>query len=164
MKNSRQLIPPARKADLVIQEVEGETLVYDLKSHKAHCLNPTAALVWKLCDGRRTAAQIAQKLEEQLHATVTSEVVWLAVGQLERLKLLKEPVKGVPDSARISRRELGRRMGMATALLALPLITSINAPAAIQAVSGCAGAGAPCGAPNPPCCPGFNCDGICFPS
>jgi pyrroloquinoline quinone biosynthesis protein D len=163
MKNTRHLIPASRRDELIVQEVENETLVYDLKSHKAHCLNPTAATVWKLCDGRRTAPQIAQKLAEKFGAPVSQDVVLLAVEQLQNLKLLEATVERAPVSAGISRRELARRLGMATALVALPLITSINAPAAIQAVSGCVGAGAACGDPNPPCCPGFNCDGICFP-
>jgi hypothetical protein len=149
---------------LVVQEVDSETLLYDLKSHKAHCLNRTAALVWKYCDGKRTAEQVARKVEAELFAPVSSDVVWLAVDQLERLKLIEEPVEWGRASTPISRRELARRLGIATAVVALPLITSIKAPAAIQAVSGCGRAGAPCGGANPPCCPGFNCDGICFPS
>lgn len=164
MKNSPHLIPAARRGDLAVQEVEDELLVYDLKSHKAHCLNPTAAMVWKLCDGKRAPSQIARKLEERLRAPVSEAVVWLALEQLQSLKLLEEPFERAHASARISRRELARRLGMATAVVALPLITSISAPAAIQAVSGCAGDHQPCGPPDfPDCCPGFNCDGICFP-
>ncbi len=51
MTPNEQARPLARKADLVTKEVADEVLVYDLKSHKAHCLNQTAALVWKYCDG-----------------------------------------------------------------------------------------------------------------
>ena len=43
--------PRARSTDLVIQTVGNETLVYDLKSNEAHCLNETAAFVWSKCNG-----------------------------------------------------------------------------------------------------------------
>jgi hypothetical protein len=164
MGNTRQLVPAARKAELVIQEVDSETLIYDLESHKAHCLNHTSALVWKYCDGKRTAEQVARKVEAELGTKVSPEVVWLAVDQLEKRRLLEAPLKTTFGAAAMSRRELARKLGIATALVALPLITSINAPAAIQAVSGCGRGGAPCGGANPPCCAGFNCNvgsGMC---
>lgn len=157
MEKARQLIPAARKADLVVEEVPGETLVYDLKSHKAHCLNRTAALVWKQCDGKRTAEQIARKVETEMGTTVSAEVVWMAVDRLEKLRLLQAPVERAPGMTRMSRREVVRRLGI-TAAVALPLITSIRSPLALQAISGCGRGGAPCGGANPPCCAGFACN------
>ena len=165
MENTRQLIPAARRADLVVEEVPGETLVYDLKSHKAHCLNRTAALVWKQCDGKQTAEQVARKIEAETGTLVSPEVVWLAVEQLEKRKLLQAPVKRAPGMARISRRDVMRRIGI-SAVVALPLVTSILAPTTAEAAT-CTPNGGPCGnAGNPPCCPGFtNCvGGFCSPS
>jgi hypothetical protein len=161
MKQNRSLIPARRTVNLVIQEVEGETLVYDLKSDKAHCLNRTAALVWKHCDGRRTVDEVARRLEQELQMAVSPEVVWLAVEQLEKRRLLAEHIEHRHDSLRISRRELARRLGIATAIT-LPFIASIKAPAAIQAAS-CGGFEAFCGGANPPCCTGLVCcDGSCL--
>ena len=163
MKNTRQLIPAARKDQLVIQEVESETLIYDLKNHKAHCLNGTAALVWKQCDGKRTVEEVARKVEAELGTEISSEVVWLAVEQLEKRRLLEERMETAFGAARMSRRELARRLGIAAAVVALPLITTINAPAAFQAVS-CGTGGAACGVGFPPCCAGFACNvglGVC---
>jgi len=40
-------LPLARKDQLIVKEVDDEVLVYDLKTDQAHCLNKTAALVWK---------------------------------------------------------------------------------------------------------------------
>ena len=39
--------PRARTEGLVVTELPDELLVYDLERHRAHCLNPTAALVFK---------------------------------------------------------------------------------------------------------------------
>lgn len=161
MENTRRLIPVARTDDLVIQEVPGETLIYDLKSHKAHCLNRAASLVWKHCDGGQTVEQVARKIEGELGTPFSSEAVWLALDQLERRRLLDRTVKVAPGSTRISRREAVRTLGI-TAAVALPLITSILAPTTVQAAS-CAGVEESCGGSNPPCCPPFQCgDGSCF--
>ena len=70
--------PRARQEDLVIEGLSGETLVYDMRTHKAHCLNPTAALVWSHCDGRATVGEMANALENELSMPVRAEVVWVA--------------------------------------------------------------------------------------
>ena len=57
--------PRARQEDLVIEGLDGETLVYDMRTHKAHCLNPTAALVWNRCDGRATVGEMRAALEKE---------------------------------------------------------------------------------------------------
>lgn len=155
MRKTQQLIPAARRSDLVIQEADGETLIYDTKSHKAHCLNPTAALVWKYCDGRRTAAQVAERVEAEVGKPVSQELVWLAVELLEKRRLLEGSVGENSGAARISRRELARKIGIATALM-LPFIATINAPAAFQAAS-CGGVEAECGTGLPACCPPLCC-------
>ena len=40
------MLPKARQEQLTVRELPDETVVYDLARHKAHCLNPTAALIW----------------------------------------------------------------------------------------------------------------------
>ncbi len=74
MGTTRALMPRARQDELVVEELQDETLVYDLKRHKARCLNRTAALVWRCCDGQTSVADVAALLEEQL-ATATDEAV-----------------------------------------------------------------------------------------
>ena len=49
-------MPQARRSGLIIQEVDSEILIYDQNTDKAHCLNQTAANVWKYCDGETTLA------------------------------------------------------------------------------------------------------------
>ena len=44
-----QYLPAAREARLLVRELAEEVLVYDEEGHRAHCLNRTAALVWKSC-------------------------------------------------------------------------------------------------------------------
>src|SRR5688572_30177113 len=87
----KQLLPVARSNNLIIKELPDETLIYDLGSDEAHCLNQTAALVWKNCNGTRSVRDLANLLECKLGAPVPEDVVWLALDQLEQFNLLGEP-------------------------------------------------------------------------
>ena len=136
MKNTARL-PKARTDNLVIRELDDETLVYDMERDEAHCLNQTAALVWNRCDGKTTAAQAARSLEGRLHVSVDADLVWLAVKQLKRFHL----VNGAGKPPAVSRRDLVLKY--APLALTLPVIMSISAPAPAQAAS-CGGQGASC--------------------
>jgi hypothetical protein len=154
MRKSDRLSPKARKEQLVIKELANETLVYDETNHKAHCLNETAALVWKSCDGRTSVPQMTRLLAEEMNAPVPEQVVWLAIKQLEESRLLDVAITHQSWLPQTSRRELVRRLGIAAVVL--PLITSIQAPVAAQAGS-CVPLGQPCvGAGLGNCCPGPN--------
>jgi hypothetical protein len=150
-------MPRARQDELVVEELPDETLVYDLKRHKARCLNRTAAMVWRRCDGRSSVAEVAALLEEQLATPTDEAVVWMALDRLGRAQLLSEPVTLPADRAQYSRREVLRTMRRVAGIsLLLPVIESIVAPrAAAQAscitMAAClAQGGPPCG--NLPIC------------
>ena len=142
MKNSARL-PQARTENLVIRELDDETLVYDMERDEAHCLNQTAALVWKQCDGKTTATRAARALGNELDATADTDLIWLAVKQLQRFHLV-EKGKAAPS---VSRRDLVLKY--APAILSLPVIMSISAPTPAQSAS--------CVCPD--CCFGFTCNG-----
>jgi len=120
--------PVARTESLIVKEVDGETLVYDLKSDKAHCLNDTAARVWKNCDGSKNVSEIAELLSAESNSNVKDEVVWLALDQLEKFKLLEEAPAKPSFLAGMTRRQMVARLGIAA--VALPAIVSIVAPTA----------------------------------
>lgn len=46
----------------VIEEMDDEILLYRPSTHKAIHLNGTAAAIWKLCDGTRTAKDLVDCL------------------------------------------------------------------------------------------------------
>jgi hypothetical protein len=157
--NPDQPLPLARKDELIVQELPNELLVYDLARHKAHCLNKTSAFVWKHCDGKTTVGQTARLLERELSQVVDDDVVWLALSQLRRFHLLDE-AGGEIFTMKVTRRDLVRKY--LPLALSLPLIMSIAAPTPAQSASTCAGDGEACG-DGVECCPGFTCDGSCFP-
>jgi hypothetical protein len=134
---SGEFKPQARRDGLVINELQSEIVVYDLESHKAHCLNRTAALVWKRCDGKTTPAKIAAGLQKELKASINESLVWYAIERLGEDDLLVERVARPASKVGLSRREVVKRLGL-TAVIAVPLITTIVAPTAVEAAaSGC---------------------------
>lgn len=127
--------PRKRRDSIVVTEVQDETVVYDLTRHKAHCLNPTAALIWNHCDGKTAVPDIARKVGDSLGATIGAEVVWRALGQLGKVHLMEEPV-AVPARVKgLSRRDLLRKGSLAAALL--PIVISLGVPTAAIASHTC---------------------------
>lgn len=123
------LLPRSRTDNLVIRVLDNETLIYDTDRDEAHCLNQTAALVWEQCDGKTTVAQAAHSLREKLDSSVDTDLVWLAVKQLQRFHLVESSTK----SPAVSRRNLVLKY--APAALAMPVIMSISAPTPVQAAT-----------------------------
>ncbi|MBI3798297.1 MAG: PqqD family protein [Deltaproteobacteria bacterium] len=149
--------PHARHAGLVVQQLADETLAYDLERHRAYCLNRTAALVWQHCDGRTTLTEMATLLEAAEQTPVDEEVIWLALEQLRRARLLQEPVPWPVAERRYSRREMMRKVSLVAGItVLLPLVSSIVAPVTAQATtcvkssdcSHCIGVGLPCCTPH----------------
>jgi hypothetical protein len=136
--------PQARVENLVIEELDGETLVYDLQRDKAHCLNSTAARVWRYCDGRTSVRQMAVRLARELAQPTDEDLVWLALRQLDRASLLAQP-PAWPAGTATSRRSVLRRLGAAAALA--PLVLSIVAPEAVEGASCSAATGRKNGCP-----------------
>lgn len=137
--------PTARKDQLIVKEVDGEVLVYDLQRDKAHCLNSTAALVWKYCNGQTGVSEIAKSLGDETQTVVDDRIVWLALDQLEKFDLLEIVPARPPQFMGMNRRQLVKRIGVAA--LALPIIISIAAPNA-QAQGSLFAPGACCSNPN----------------
>jgi hypothetical protein len=123
--------PKSRKENLVIQELEGEVLIYDLEKNKAFCLNETSALVWQSCDGSRTIADISDTVGKQLNSQVNEDVIWLALDQLSKENLVEKQSSIENKFSGLSRREAVKKVGLAS-LIALPMIASMTAPVAAQ--------------------------------
>jgi transposase len=154
-------LPSARRTGIIRKEVDGELLVYDLTRDKAHCLNESAAAIWKRCDGRTSIKAITASLSKEVGTTVDERVVWLALADLRRTHLLEEPrtAEQNEDSNTsqgkrqkngqwpqvmlgMSRREAVKRIGLGAAI-ALPVVISITSPTPAQAGS-CLASGAGC--------------------
>jgi Coenzyme PQQ synthesis protein D (PqqD) len=58
------MVRPRRRTDVQTCLVDGELVVLDRDREFVHQLNKTASFIWEQCDGRRTAAEIADQLGE----------------------------------------------------------------------------------------------------
>jgi hypothetical protein len=129
----------AHDEDLIVRQVGPETVVYDRRRHRAHCLRPLAAAVWRECDGQRSNAEIAARVSEARGEPVDEIAVQVAVRRLARVGLVEAPAArsveadsgafgAVPGAGR---REALRRVTVLTGLAVL----SIVAPAPAQVAS-----------------------------
>jgi hypothetical protein len=139
---------PRAREDCLWRELDDEVVIYDPERHEGHCLNATAAAVWKLCDGKNSASQIAVIVSRQFSSQVDKPVVQLALERLADAHLLVVPAS---PARHLSRRVAIRRIGIAA--IALPLVTSVVAPTPAHAAS-CFPDGHAC-ASSAQCCSGL---------
>ena len=129
--------PKKREHDLKVEEFQGEALVYDLTSHRAHCLNDLAANVWRLCDGLASVADIAEQVGRARGVEPDEDLVWRALSELDGASLLETPLADA-EQAGFSRRHAVAKLGWA---VGIPLVLSIAVPEPAFAQSG--GTGGP---------------------
>lgn len=122
-------LPLARNEGIVVQNLDEETLAYDLVTHQAYCLNQTASLVYRACGAKSSFEELKRTHQ------FTDETIFLALDELKRANLLEEDGPYVSPFAGLSRREVITRVGLAS-MTALPIIHSLVAPGAASAQSG----------------------------
>ena len=146
MASSSGFVPRRRPSGLVTEHLDGEVLLYVEATHKAFCLNSSAARVWESIDGARDVTAIAR------HAALEAELVNGTLREMGEAGLLEAVPEDLPAGVDLSRRRLVR-----AGLVAIPLIMAITVPRAAEAAScttGTGGPGGPC-RPNKPCCTGI---------
>ena len=148
--------PISRKANIVVRELENEVLLYDLRLHKAYCLNQTSALVYQYCNGTNSVAAISDLMSKELKTLVSEDLVWLGLRELKRQNLLENEEEFPPQVAGLSRRELLKKARLSSIVM-LPLIVTIVAPSAAMAAT-CIPFDANCDpSVSNACCPGSLC-------
>lgn len=129
-----QKLPKAKYKNIVVQQANKDLLLYDLISNKAFCLNETSAFIWQLCDGKNSVENISRQLSKHFNANLDENFVWLAIEQFKRDGLLDEKMLIEIDFGGLSRRQVIKKVGLAT-MIALPLISSVVAPNAAMSQS-----------------------------
>jgi|tagenome__1003787_1003787.scaffolds.fasta_scaffold17310105_1 hypothetical protein len=54
-----------KRPGFIVEEMDGECLLYRQTNHRVVHLNETATVIWKLCDGNRSAADITAVLANE---------------------------------------------------------------------------------------------------
>lgn len=75
---------PLRKPHVVSKKLGQETVLYDQETRAIHVLNPSALLVWELCDGRHGPEEIEQRLRAEFQAEEKAGVLEDVRGIIER--------------------------------------------------------------------------------
>lgn len=131
---------PRARSGLITRPVGDEVVVYDPRTHTAHCLNPTAAAVFSAADGRTSVAEIAARLGAASGAAegAHADAVWAALDQLAAAQLVEapRPPAGALAASASSRREALRRVGLGVAALA-PVVVSLVVPTPAEAINTC---------------------------
>ena len=83
------MLPKRREKGLLTEDLPNETIVYDTTTHKVHCLNPVARLVWQHCTGRTSEASMVDILHKELSVEVDESLVKLTLEKLAAADLLK---------------------------------------------------------------------------
>lgn len=125
-------VPAARTTALISTEVGGDVIIYDSSCHHIHHLNRTAAVVWRLCDGRRSLREIVRRTNQLFDGGVGEDVVRGAIAQLARVHLLETTPAWTAPGGTTGRRRFSRR----TAVVAgAAVVVSMTAPTAAAAQS-----------------------------
>ena len=160
---------PLRRDDLVLEELDGEAILYDPRYGAVHRFNTVTLFVWDTCDGSHTAADVARRLTQlcEVEPDEVLEHVQRVIAELGILELLQNaPVEPMnkrnvpwwtkaspapagfsvlpqgdhPEQSRLSRREL-LGGGMRKLVFVAPVISTFFAAGAFASPGLCS----PCG-------------------
>lgn len=88
------------RREVVTVEIDGDAVVYDEPQEKAHLLNPTGAIVWKLLDGEARLDELSADIAEVFEVgvdVVLADVVALVRDLGQRGLLEHVCAEGVSD-------------------------------------------------------------------
>ena len=68
------LIRPVHKQGITGKDIGGETLLYDVKGDAIHALNPTAQLIWELCNGDHSTEDMELSIKDHFSVDDTQDV------------------------------------------------------------------------------------------
>jgi len=69
------LATPLRKADVKIERIGKEVVLYNSDQKAIHVLNPTAHAIWELCDGSHTVEDIERELKRSFSVPEGTDLI-----------------------------------------------------------------------------------------
>jgi len=93
---------PRVREDLAVVEIDGEAVVYDERTNDIHHLNPTAAIVFSLCDGSATVKEFSADIASAFNAPLdeVDRQVRALVREFRKNGLFEERAGTKPSSGR----------------------------------------------------------------
>jgi hypothetical protein len=95
-------VKPKARDDLTVVELDGEAVIYDEETTELHHLNPTATIVFGLCDGTSTMKQMSIDVSEAFGVPLeeVEPQIRTLIRSFRKVRLLVPSVNGrhyVPD-------------------------------------------------------------------
>ena len=56
----------SKRPDVLIEEIDEETVLFDPKNRNTYALNQVGSIIWQLCDGGHTPSEISEEISEAL--------------------------------------------------------------------------------------------------
>jgi hypothetical protein len=56
---------PIKKKEILVKDLGKETLLYAASGKEIHVLNPTAQMIWELCDGEHTPTDMEKRVRSK---------------------------------------------------------------------------------------------------
>ena len=126
----------ARRVEGVnIERSADEILALKTESFEAHALNQSAAVVYDLCDGTTSKAEMAAEIHRRTGLPVDEEIVALALAELVEtgLVVIDDDAEAAPP---VTRRSLIRRLALTSAAtMMLPVVETVLVPSVASAQS-----------------------------
>ncbi len=90
---------PSKVAEVLELDMGDGLILYNHDSSLVHHLNPSAALVWQLCDGEATVGQLALDIAEEyeLEASEVQEQVASVIAEFDALDLVEDTGRPSPN-------------------------------------------------------------------
>lgn len=132
----------ARKDGLLVTRVGDETVIYDIESSKASCLNGLMTAIWEAIDEETNIEVLINILRDRGYPDVNEEIVYMAVHDLVQAGLVENCSEIAIYKENLSRREMIQLIGKRSVVV-LPVVSTIIMQPAIAQVS-CAAKHEPC--------------------
>ena len=56
----------SKRPDVLIEEIDEETVLFDPKTRNTYALNQVGSIIWQLCDGGHTPYEISEEISDAL--------------------------------------------------------------------------------------------------
>jgi PqqD family protein of HPr-rel-A system len=89
---------PRRRSDVLELDMGDGIILYDDSSNLVHHLNPSASILWQLCDGEADASTLATETSEELGVDLDQARADIAalITELEALGLVEDAAGTAP--------------------------------------------------------------------
>jgi hypothetical protein len=65
---------PLHKSNLILKDLGDEFLIYSAKHKELHVMNPTAQLIWSMCDGKHSVMAMEEEMRKHFSIPLERDI------------------------------------------------------------------------------------------